>query len=88
MAERKILFDTVEVGGPEECRFSQSPPTFGVFALKQMAPACAVEQDFSGSGYLETFGHGFSGFNAFGASHTSSLCLKRAREIIRALTMG
>jgi len=43
VAERKILFDTINVGGSEERRFSQSPPTFGAFALKQMASARAME---------------------------------------------
>jgi len=76
MAERKILFDTVNVGGSEERSPSQGSAAFGAFALKQVAPASASEQDLAGSGYLETFGHRFSGLNAFGASHTSSLSLK------------
>ena len=77
MAEGKVLFYTVNVRGPEDRGLSQRPPAFGIFALKQMAFACASEQDLSGSGYLETFGHRFSGFNAFGATHTSSLSLRQ-----------
>ena len=69
MAEGEILFDTVNVRWSEDRGLSQRPPAFGTFSLKQMASACAVEQDFSGRGYLETFGHRFSGFSAFRASH-------------------
>jgi hypothetical protein len=38
-----------------------------------VAPARAGAQDFSASRNLETFGHGLSGFNAFGASHKISI---------------
>jgi hypothetical protein len=87
MAEEEILFDAVNVGGSEERRLPQRPAAFGAFALKQMAPACPSEQDLAGSSYLETFGHRFSGFNAFGASHISSLSSKDS-ETIRPVTMG
>jgi hypothetical protein len=79
MAERKILCDAVNVGGSEEPCLSQSPPAFGTFALKQMAPACASERDLARTGYLETFGHRFPGLNSFGTSHKISFSL-RARE--------
>ena len=72
MAKGKVLFYTVNVRGSEERRLSQRPPAFGIFALKQMAFACASEQDLSGTGYLETFGHRFSGLNTFRASHNYS----------------
>jgi hypothetical protein len=75
MAKRKILFDTVNVGGSEEPCLSQPPPAFGTFALKQMASAGASERDLARSGYLETFGHRFPGFNSFGTSHKSSFSL-------------
>ena len=76
VAEWQILFDAINVGGSDERCLSQRPAAFGIFALKQMAFASAVEQDLAGSSYLEPFGHCFPGFNAFGASHTSSLSLK------------
>ena len=72
MAKGEILFDTVNVGGSEKRRPSQRSAAFGAFALKQMASARAVEQHLARSGYPETFGHCFPGFNAFGASHTIS----------------
>ena len=75
MAEGEILLDTVEVGGSKERRLSQRPAAFGTFSLEQMASAGASEQDLAGSSYLKTFGHRLPGFNAFGASHISSLSL-------------
>ena len=75
VAERKILLDTINIGGAKERCFSQRAAAFGTFALQQMAPARAVEHDLAGSGYLETFGHRFPGFNAFGTSHIGSLSL-------------
>ena len=69
MAERQILLDTINVGWSEERRFSQRSAAFGAFTLKQMPFASAVEQDLAGTSYLEPFGHGLPGFNAFGASH-------------------
>jgi hypothetical protein len=44
-----------------------------------MSSARASAQHFAGTGYLETFGHRFPGFNAFGASHTSSLSLEERK---------
>ena len=70
MAEWKILEDAVGVGWPEEPGLSQGPAAAGTLGLKQVAPACASEEDFSPARYLETFGHAFSGLNAFGASHS------------------
>ena len=73
MAEGQILRNAIDVGGSEERCLSQRAAAFGIFALKQMAFASAVEQDLAGSSYLEPFGHCLPGFNAFGASHKSSL---------------
>ena len=87
MAEGQILFDAVNVRGSEERSLSQRPATFGIFALKQMAFACASEQDLSGSGYLETFGHRFSGLNTSWASHifVSVNCLSRVAQVGKSL---
>lgn len=57
MAERQVLFDTVNVGGVDERRFAQRPSPFGTLALKQMAPAGASAHHFASAGYLETFDH-------------------------------
>jgi|SRR5579871_6375605 len=82
VAERQTLRDTVNVGRPENLRFSQRPPPFGAFPLEQMTPPGAPEQDFPGTGYLETFAYGLFGLNAFGASHMGSLNW-RARGILK-----
>ena len=57
VAERQILFDTINVCWSDEHGFAQRPAAFGAFALKQMASARAAAQHFSGTGYLEAFGH-------------------------------
>ena len=69
VAEGKILFDSVHVGGTENLGFAQGSATFGILGLEQMPLACAVEHDFAGPGYPETFGHCFSGLNTFWTSH-------------------
>ena len=69
MAEWQVLFDAVSVRGIDERRLAQSPATFGAFALAQMAPASAPEQDLAPAGYLETFAYRFSGFYTFGSAH-------------------
>ena len=53
MAERQILGDTINVGRSEDRCLSQGAAAFGIFALKQMAFASAVEQDFAGGSYFE-----------------------------------
>jgi hypothetical protein len=50
MAKREILFDAINVGGSKDRRLSQRPPSFGAFALKQMAFARASEKHFSSGG--------------------------------------
>ena len=87
MTEGQILFDAVNVGRSEERGLSQRPAAFRAFALKQMAFACASEQDLAGSGYLETFGHRFSGLNTFWASHifVSLNCLSRLVQVGKSL---
>jgi hypothetical protein len=66
VAEWKILEDAVGIGWPEEPGLSQGATAAGTLSLKQMAAACASEEDFSPARYLETFGHGFSCLNALG----------------------
>src|SRR6476646_8632260 len=48
-----------------------------------MAAACASEEDFPTACYLEPFGHGFSGLNAFGSSHSFFICLSNADAFTR-----
>jgi len=73
VAERQILYDTINVGRSEERRLSQSPPALGILALKQVASSGASEHDLARSSDLEPLGYCLPGFNAFGASHKSSL---------------
>lgn len=72
MAEGQILCDAVNIGGSEHTRLAQGSSPFGTFALKQMTPTGAAEENFAGAGDLETFGYGLFGFNALGTSHRSS----------------
>jgi len=53
MAERQILGDTIDVGWSKDRGLTQRAATFGIFALKQMAFASAVEDNFAGGGYFE-----------------------------------
>jgi hypothetical protein len=57
VAERQILFDTIDVCWSDERRLSQRAAAFRTFVLKQMASSSASAQDFSVSGYFEPFGH-------------------------------
>jgi hypothetical protein len=57
MTEREVLSDSVNVCGSGEGRLSQRPAAFGIFALQQVAPAGAAEEDFAGAGDFETFGY-------------------------------
>jgi hypothetical protein len=57
VAERQILFNTINVGWCDEHRFAQRPAAFGTFSLQQMASARTAAQHFTGTGYLEAFGH-------------------------------
>jgi hypothetical protein len=56
VAERQILFDAINVGRVGDPRFAQRPSPFGTPALKQMTPARASTQHFTGAGYLKTLG--------------------------------
>ena len=81
MAERQILQDTVSVRWSKERGLPHRSAAFGLFTLQQMTPASSVEQHFPGCGYFETFCHGLSCLNAFGAAHIVSLS-SAARETI------
>ena len=74
MAERQILRDAVGIRGIHTGQTAQRAAAFGIFGLRQMAPARAGAQDFSAGRNLETLGHGLSGFNAFGTSHKILKC--------------
>jgi hypothetical protein len=72
MTEWQILFDTINVGWPEDLGFFQSPAPFSIFGAQQVTPTGATKQHLAGAGYFETFGYGLSGFNTFGTSHRGS----------------
>jgi len=74
MAEWQVLFDAVSVRGIDERRVAQGPAPFGAFALAQMAPASASEEDLAFASDLETFAYRFSSFNTFRSSH-GNFCL-------------
>jgi len=69
MAERQILFDSINVGCANQLRIAQASTTFWVLALQQMAFAGASSRDFAGARDLEPFAHRLPGLNSFGSSH-------------------
>ena len=69
-AEGQALFDAIHVRGVNEGCLTQRSAALGAFALLQVASAGAAPQDLAVGSDLETFGHRFSGFVAFGSSHT------------------
>jgi uncharacterized protein (DUF697 family) len=73
VAEGQILRDAIRIGGIHGGCATKPAAAFWGFALGQVAPARAGAQHFSRGRYLETFGHGLSGFDAFGSSHKSLL---------------
>ena len=81
VAKWQVLCDTIDVGWPHDGRFSQRAAAFGIFGLRQMAPARAGAHHLSAGRNLETLGHGLPGFNAFGTSHKSKFNCKRTRNI-------
>jgi hypothetical protein len=72
MTERQILFDPVNIGWIKDFGLFYPPATFSAFGTQQVTPTGTPEQHLASAGYLETFGHRFSGFNPFGTSH---ICL-------------
>jgi hypothetical protein len=69
VTERQVLFDTIDIGFMNQGRPAQAAPAFGAFGLAEMPPAGLAAQDFAAGRDLETFGHGFLRFDAFGTSH-------------------
>ena len=57
MTEWQILFDTINVGWPEDLGFFQPPAPFSIFGAQQVTAAGAPKQDLAGAGYFETFGY-------------------------------
>jgi len=53
VAKRQVLLDTIDVGWSKDRCLSQRTAAFGIFALKQMTFASAVEDNFAGGGYFE-----------------------------------
>jgi hypothetical protein len=82
-AEGQILGDAINVGGIHPGQTTQRTAAFGILGLRQVAPARAGAQNLSASRNFETFGHGFPGLDAFGASHKilKSLLQKSAEHI-------
>jgi hypothetical protein len=76
VAERQTLGDAISVGRIHAGQTAQRAAAFGIFGLRQMAPAGAGAQDLSAGRNLEAFGYGFLGFDAFGTSHKLVKSLK------------
>jgi hypothetical protein len=85
VAERQILRDAINVGGIHRGQAAQVAATLGVFTLGQVAPARAGAENFSASRDLKTFGHGLSGFDAFGSSHKIFVTKERELYVLLAV---
>jgi hypothetical protein len=70
------LGDAIDIGRIHAGQTPQGTAAFGIFGLRQVAPAGAGTQDFSAGRNLETLGHGLLGLDAFGTSHKLVKCLK------------
>jgi hypothetical protein len=57
VAKWQILLDPINIGRPQDFGFAQRSPSTWTFALQQMSPARAAEQDFARASYLEAFCH-------------------------------
>jgi hypothetical protein len=76
VAEGQTLSDAVDIGRIHAGQTPQRTAAFGIFGLRQVAPAGAGTHDFSAGRNLEAFGHGLLGFDAFGTSHKLVKSLK------------
>ena len=82
MAERQALFDAIFIGDIHAGQAAQGTAAFGIFGLRQMAPARAGAQDLAAGRDLEAFGHGLFGFDAFGTSHKNlKISIAKEREL-------
>jgi hypothetical protein len=80
VAERQVLRDAVSIGRINDHRTAEMAAALGILGLGQVAFAGVAAQNFAAGRNFKTFGHGLSGFDAFGTSHKSNLS-KRARTI-------
>jgi hypothetical protein len=69
MAERKVLRDAVRVGGIDHDSLAEAATAFGALGLEQVTATRFGTHYFTAGSDLEPFGHGFSCFNTFGATH-------------------
>jgi hypothetical protein len=60
---------------------AQAPATLRVLALREVAFPGTGAQHLPACGYFKTFGRGFFGLNAFGASHKLFNFLRKERAI-------
>jgi hypothetical protein len=89
VAEWKILFDPVGVGGINFHGGPQASAAFGAFVRQKVAFTGTRPHDLPAGGDFKSFGHRFSGFNSFGASHSSTNFKKSAKYMFReALKQG
>ena len=84
MAERQVLLDAINIRCVQYGALAETAAALGVFALQQMAFAGVAAQDFARAGDLESFGHGFSCFDAFGSSHKFIISIAKGRALYAA----
>jgi uncharacterized protein (DUF697 family) len=85
VAEGQILRDAIRIGGIHGGCATKPAAAFWGFALGQVAPARAGAENFSASRDLKTFGHGLSGFDAFGSSHKIFVTKERELYVLLAV---
>jgi hypothetical protein len=81
VAEREVLRDAVGIRGVNHGGLAEAAHALGVFGLGQVTAARVGAHDFAGASDLEPFGHGFSGFDAFGTSHKFIISIAKGRAL-------
>ena len=69
MAERKVLFDSINIGFMNEDRTAQSATSFGALALAEMPATGLIAKNLAAGSDLESLGHRFLCFDTFRTSH-------------------
>jgi hypothetical protein len=83
VTERQILRDAVSISRINDHSTAETAAALGTLGLRQVASARAGAQDFAASRYLEAFGHGLSGLDAFGTSHKSKFFNRKRGRTLR-----
>src|SRR5262245_9636526 len=67
--EGQVLSDAIRISLVDDAGATQGAAALAALGLVQVAPASMGEQHLAASGELESLGHGFLRFDAFGTAH-------------------